>query len=178
MLINKIKEREDWVREERRRIWGPDYHDIPFPVRLHKLISCEQFSSALWWVDGGEAFAVQKNGYRDHIMNVFFDESKFRSLQTLLHKYGFHRLRTVADALPNVMIYRHDLFIRGDIDLCKNIKRNKNPPKAKSSPVQDEIHTNKISLPKQDLHDDDDLHSLDCCSLSSEEDFTLLKLDG
>jgi hypothetical protein len=58
------------------------------------------------------------------------------------------------------MIYRHDLFIRGDIDLCKNIKRNKNPPRAKSSTVQDEIYTNKIPLPKQDLYDDDDLHSV------------------
>jgi hypothetical protein len=130
------------------------------------LISSEEFSSALWWVECGRAFAVHKNGYQDQIMNIFFEEKKFHSLQTLLHKYGFRRIRAVSDALPNVLIYRHDLFIRGDIDLCKNIKRNKNPPKVKSSTVQEEIDTNKIPLPKQDLHDDDDLHSFDWRILS------------
>jgi hypothetical protein len=87
------------------------------------------FSTDLWWTDGGSSFAIDRQGFKEHIMNVFFDEHKFRSFQTLLHKYGFHSVHSVKKnkntTAADVIVYRHEMFVQDDMELCTLITRTR-----------------------------------------------------
>lgn len=111
------------ILARRRQVWGEDYRRLSFPVKLHALLSCGRFPNALWWLEDGEAFAVAREGYKKEIMSVFFDEHKFRSLQTLLHKHGFRMITSVNNEYHDILIYQHNLFVRDKPDLCKAIVR-------------------------------------------------------
>jgi hypothetical protein len=82
------------------------------------------FSTDLWWTDGGRSFAVDRQGFKEHIMNVFFDEHKFRSFQTLLQKYGFHSVHSIHNTVADVIVYHHEMFVQDDIELCRLITRS------------------------------------------------------
>jgi hypothetical protein len=130
----------------------------------------------MWWIEGGKAFAINRDGYKKHIMNVFFDEHKFRSLQTLLHKYGFRRVHSVPESRKNIpvqdiIIYEHDLFVEGDYDLSMQISRVKTSSSpvfpstviiSNTSVVSSESHHGSIS--DMEIYD---MNSFDCCSLAS-----------
>jgi hypothetical protein len=164
---------ERWVREERIKVWGPGYHKLPFPVLLHALLSSGKFTADLWWVQGGKAFAINREGYKKHIMSVFFDEHKFRSLQTILHKYGFRRVRAIFDGCTDVLIYQHDLFVEGDIESCMMISRVRKRRLFSTAPDISYVPMNGnclVTPPASSIDSfetDDDLDSCDCCSLVS-----------
>lgn len=129
---------DEGIRARRRQVWGADYRKLSFPVKLHALLSCGRFPNALWWLEGGKAFAVAREGYKEEIMSVFFDEHKFRSLQTLLHKHGFRMITSVNDEYHDILIYQHNLFVRDKPDLCKVIVRTnrKETSKQKKSRIE------------------------------------------
>jgi hypothetical protein len=118
-MMKSDKKRERWIRDQRIKIWGPVYRKLSFPALLHMLLSCGQFSSDLWWIERGKAFAINRDGYKKHIMNIFFDEHKFRSLQTLLHKYGFRRVHSVTELREDIPA--QDIIIYEPICLSKEI---------------------------------------------------------
>lgn len=77
IVVNEEQKRR--IEELRRLVWGGDYKRLPFPVKLHMLLSFNgAFASDLWWTDDGKAFVVDREGFKKHIMSVFFDEHKFR----------------------------------------------------------------------------------------------------
>jgi hypothetical protein len=110
------------------------------------LISCGRFHSDLWWVHGGRAFAINRDGYKKHIMNVFFDEHKFRSLQTLLHKYGFRRVEAINNLFTDIIIYQHDQFQEGDLAGSRGIVRVKTSAKKDDNPSSSELEPMKLQL--------------------------------
>ena len=122
-LIQSYQDREQRIEALRSLVWGPDYKKLPFPVKLHKLLSYDPISSDLWWTDGGRSFAVDRQGFKHHVMNVFFDEHKFRSFQTLLHKYGFRSVQSINNTVADIIVYRHKLFVQNNICQCKDITR-------------------------------------------------------
>jgi len=133
----------------RRQVWGADYRKLSFPVKLHALLSCGRFPNALWWVDeGGDAFAVAREGYKKEIMSVFFDEHKFRSLQTLLHKHGFRMITSVNNEYHDILIYQHKFFVRDKPDLCKMIVRTsrKETGKRMQKPSIENLRSPDISV--------------------------------
>jgi len=132
------EERIQQIEELRRLVWGRDYKKLPFPVKLHMLLSFNAgFASDLWWTNEGKSFAVDRAGFKRCIMSIFFDEHKFRSFQTLLHKYGFHHVTSVYmvdNNVIDVLIYQHELFVEDDIELCRHITRT---PSRRNSLKQD-----------------------------------------
>jgi Ran GTPase-activating protein (RanGAP) involved in mRNA processing and transport len=151
------------------------------------------FSTDLWWTDGGRSFAVDRQGFKEHIMNVFFDERKFRSFQTLLHKYGFYSVLSIHNSMTDVIVYSHEMFVQDDIELCRLITRAQN--RRSSAAMFQQQHDKETKAPRRlsemtqetepstDVSDDDDdeLMTLaqglsdvepiddddwDCCSLS------------
>ena len=116
-------DRQQQIESQRCQVWGRDYSRLPFPVKLHMLLSCRQYARDLWWTDEGKSFAVNREGYKRHIMSIFFDEHKYRSFQTLLHKYGFHTKSTFTSIHTDIIIYEHDLFRENDFELCKQMTR-------------------------------------------------------
>lgn len=122
------EERKRRKEELRRLVWGRDYKRLPFPVKLHMLLSYNgAFASNLWWTNDGKAFAVDREGFKKHIMSVFFDEHKFRSFQTILYKYQYHHVTSiymVDDYVADILIYQHELFQEDKIELCWQITRS------------------------------------------------------
>jgi hypothetical protein len=179
MKSTSMKSHEDkemCIEDQRRHVWGADYRKLSFPVKLHMLLSCDELASDLWWVDAGagkSAFAVDREGYKRHIMNIFFHENKFRSFQTLLHKYGFRTVTSINNAAADIIIYQHGLFVKGDLELCKKIARARDsnrssgciaPPSQQHPARNQEAKTPKrdCCLSRTPCVDDD------CCSMSSE----------
>mmetsp|Transcript_6048 Transcript_6048/g.11860 ORF Transcript_6048/g.11860 Transcript_6048/m.11860 type:complete len:278 (-) Transcript_6048:24-857(-) len=121
--MKELDEIEKCAEELRKRVWGQDYRHLAFPVRLHMLLCSEEYSDDLWWVHGGRAFAVDRKGYKKNIMSIFFDQNKFRSLQTLLWKYGFCTIESINNMEKDVIIYRRKFFVKEDPELCKQIVR-------------------------------------------------------
>ena len=117
------------AENQRQRLWGPLYHQIPFPLKLHMLVSSEELPE-MWWIDSGKAFAVDREGYKKNIMSVFFDQKKFRSLQTLLWKYDFCTVAAINNSIDDVIVYHHQYFMRDKPDLCRLISRKDHIPSA------------------------------------------------
>jgi len=121
--MKALKGIEKWAEEHRKRVWGENYRRMSFPVKLHVLLSREEYSDDLWWVHDGQAFAVDRNGYKKNIMSTFFNQSKFRSLQTLLWKYGFCTIEAINTMEKDIIIYRRKFFVKQHPELCKQIVR-------------------------------------------------------
>ena len=132
------EERKRRIEELRRLVWGHDYKRLPFPVKFHMLLSYNGvFASSLWWTNDGKAFVVDREGFKKHIMSIFFDEHKFRSFQTLLHKYQYRHVTSiymVDDYVVDILIYQHELFQEDNIELCRQITRS---PSRRNSLKQD-----------------------------------------
>lgn len=111
------------IESKRCQVWGRDYRSLLFPVKLHMLLSSRQYAYDLWWTDEGRSFAVNREGFKRHVMSVLFDEHKYRSFQTILHKYGFHTKATITSIQTDIIIYEHELFREDDFDLCKRMGR-------------------------------------------------------
>jgi hypothetical protein len=193
------KSRDTCIEDQRIHVWGPDYRKLSFPVKLHMLLSCDEFASDVWWVDDGagkSAFAVDREGYKRHIMSIFFHENKFRSFQTLLHKYGFRTVTSINNTATDIIIYQHAFFVKGNLHLCKKIARARDSNKARRciSPPRSqepEQHNHARNLkqevmvePKRDycftwstpcLLDMWVANCDDCCSLSSEDTVPLME---
>jgi hypothetical protein len=174
---------ERWIWDQRIIMWGPAYRKLPFPALLYTLLACGQFTSDLWWVQGGKAFAINREGYIKNIMSVFFDEHKFRSLQTILHKYGFRRLHAIIGGCTDIIIYQHDQFVEGDIESCMMITRVKKcrhfstAPEICYLPMSDNCFVTTPPSSIDSFDTDADLDSCDCCSLMS-VDTTRLRAEG
>ena len=117
----------DSAERQREHLWGPLYHQLPFPVKLHMLVSSEEVSE-LWWIDSGVAFAVDRERYKKNIMSVFFDQKKFRSLQTLLWKYDFCTVASINNLVNDVIVFHHKYFVRDSPNLCQLIRRKNHVP--------------------------------------------------
>ena len=132
------EDRKHRVEGLRRLVWGNDYKRLPFPCKLHMLLSFGGwFASNLWWTNGGKSFAVDREGFKQHIMSVFFDEHKFRSFQTLLHKYGFRMVTSIhmiENNAADVVIYNHKLFVANDFELNRQITRGSRGLRHRISP--------------------------------------------
>lgn len=142
------EERKRRIEELRRLVWGHDYKRLPFPVKLHMLLSYNGvFASSLWWTNDGKAFVVDREGFKKLIMSTFFDEHKFRSFQTLLHKYQFRHVTSiymVDDYVTDILIYQHELFQEDKIELCRQITRS---PSRRNSLKQDILQATNQAPP-------------------------------
>lgn len=56
-------------------------------------------------------------------MNVYFDQTKYRSLQTLLWKYGFHTIASFNNSTDDFIVYQHKFFVKNQPELCRQIIR-------------------------------------------------------
>lgn len=97
---------------------------VTFPQKLHAML-CEierdgQMSSIVSWHPEGKSFLIHNTtGFVAKILPTYFRQSKFQSFQRQLNAYSFNRQ---SDKLGCTIFY-HDMFIRGDPELCKQIKR-------------------------------------------------------
>jgi hypothetical protein len=133
----------------RSHVFGPNHERLSSLAKLHFLACNPSFNSDIFWTDDGKSIAINRVGYQRNIMNVFFDQSKFKSFQNLLSRYRFKTVRTINDytgstsTAVEVIIYYHPLFTREHVDIAammqltdrkamaQSIKMIVNPPEAR-----------------------------------------------
>ena len=147
-VLSLVAGRRDWPASEwaqcvdgfRRQFFGPDYKSMPFPLKLHKIVSCENLQPDIFWMDDGKSFAIHRYGYQQHIMGIFFDQSVLKSFQNRIHLYGFKTDLTTSQYdgrnAGDFIVFSHPKFERGREDLCSMIKRNDRKCKSPSTDAQ------------------------------------------
>jgi HSF-type DNA-binding len=76
------------------------------------------------WINDGKAFRVHDpKKFAEKIMPQWFNQTKFRSFQRQLHIYGFDRIRD--RSLSEDGAYFHQLFVKGQEDICTGMTRKK-----------------------------------------------------
>ncbi len=97
----------------------------PFPDKLHRMLNAverEGLSDVVSFFSHGRAFAIHKTRrFVSEIMPRFFRQSRLTSFQRQLNLYGFRRISQG----PDNGGYYHELFLKGRMGLCVNMKRVK-----------------------------------------------------
>eukprot|EP00980_Cylindrotheca_fusiformis_P002828 scaffold672_cov126-Cylindrotheca_fusiformis.AAC.29 len=92
-----------------------------FPFKLYKMLQESATSGkedVVSWALGGLAFQVHDpKRFVPEVLSKYFKQTKYKSFLRQLSFYGFKRKGT-ADGC-----YGHRYFIRGNMEMCKNIKR-------------------------------------------------------
>jgi len=118
----------------RSRVFGPDHEILSSLAKLHRLANHPSFNSVISWTDDGKSFVINRIEYQRRIMNVFFEQNKFKSFQNLLSRYRFKTMRTMNGGTAHeYIIYSHPLFTRGHLDIVAMAKLTNRVAKAQSS---------------------------------------------
>merc|ERR1719261_2358828 len=98
-----------------------------FPFKLHSILESSGKSgqeSIISCLPSGKAFKIHKpKEFADVIMPQYFNQTKYRSFQRQLYIYGFDRVKDKSS--DDYGAYFHELFVRGETDLCLDMTRKK-----------------------------------------------------
>lgn len=118
-----------------------------FPFKLHSILeNAEKMNRVdiVSWLPSGKAFKIHKpKDFADTIMPQYFNQTKYRSFQRQLYIYNFDRVKDKAS--NEYGAYVHELFIRGDSDLCVDMTRQK----IKGTGLSNEERRQKAALSKE-----------------------------
>jgi len=93
---------------------------MPFPEKLHVVLSHEKYSDVISWQPHGRCFILHNpQEFLRNIMPKHFRQSKLTSFQRQLNLYGFCRITSG----PDKGSYYHELFLRGKPHLCTGMVR-------------------------------------------------------
>jgi HSF-type DNA-binding len=133
----KLNDRHFVVHNYHDHAWVPDESDceddtprrggvaVSFPARLHDVldrVEREGWGHVISWQPHGRCFLIHNpHDFQEHVLPVYFGQSKLTSFQRQLNLYGFCRLTRGTDAGA----YYHELFLRGKFFLTKRMLRTK-----------------------------------------------------
>lgn len=130
-----------------------------FPFKLHALIDDAEKDGRddiVSWIQDGKAFQIHKpKEFTNLLLPKHFDSIQYRSIQRQLHIYGFQLLKKSgrAKATPMRGAYAHELFIKGNRELCQHMirrkmsdNRRKKDGKKKKRNSNSELKRNQASL--------------------------------
>lgn len=121
----------------------------PFPEKLHEMLSAESLphtdaSSIVSWLPHGRAFIVKKpKQFTTEIMPKYFRQTKLTSFQRQLNLYGFRRITRG----PDSGAYYHELFLRGRLQLCMKMVRQKVKGTGHKQPTDISTEPNFYTMP-------------------------------
>ena len=102
----------------RSSVFGPNHNRLSTLAKLHVLANDPSFNSVIAWTDDGKSFMINRFEYQRHVMNVFFEQKKFKSFQNLLSRYRFKTVQTINGGTAHeCIIYSHPLFTRDYLDI-------------------------------------------------------------
>lgn len=103
-------------------------HAVQFPLKLHEMLTWSEqngYETVVSWLPGKlqNAFKVHKKDvFVEKIMPRFFKQTQYKSFIRQLNLWDFER---ILDSSPNKGGYTHELFVRGNPMLCKEMRRTK-----------------------------------------------------
>jgi hypothetical protein len=124
---------------------------LPFPENLMSLLDSDKVSDIIRWLHDGDAFCLIPSLFAEHVLDKYFQGTKFESFTRKLNRWGFKRVAG-QKVPPNTVAYYHKDFIRGSPKLLKNM----NGGKAKNITARDKLIHNaqRHHQPKQNEHHD------------------------
>lgn len=91
-----------------------------FPMKLHEILSREEFSSIIAWAPHGRSWRVLKpKTFESKVLPQFFRHGKYNSFTRQVNGWGFRRITQG----PDHNTYYHEFFLRGLPHLCKKMRR-------------------------------------------------------
>ena len=118
---------------------------VLFPWKLHDMLEAAEdleFTTVVSWLPDGKTFRVHdKERFVNHIMQRYFDQTKYKSFQRQLNMWGFRRPLSG----PEKNGYSHQHFVRGRPSLCCRMQRTKKSTKSKAAGASPE--TKKKTAP-------------------------------
>jgi HSF-type DNA-binding len=117
-----------------------------FPQKVYRMIEDAErdgMGDVVSFLPHGKAFSIHKpRQFISDVMPKFFSTNRMSSFQRQLNLYGFRRITDGVDKGA----YFHELFSKGQKNLCKQIKRKKNVLDKDSSHLSsDHLNTDHFS---------------------------------
>ena len=135
-------------------------HTVSFPLKLFRMLEAterEGKECIVSWHPDGSSFQVHHaQKFVDEVLPNHFKQTKYKSFQRQLNFYGFQRITSG----PLEGSYQHHLFVKGNEELCKQIRRQ-------TQSVSKSIIKSPIQEEEQHASDDD---SASECSESNDND--------
>lgn len=76
-------------------LWEASGKEPPFPVKLHRMLSSQQFRDVITWLPNGRAFAIlDQEAFEKQVIPTFFKTGRFASFCRQLNCWGFRRVTT------------------------------------------------------------------------------------
>ena len=98
---------------------------VSFPLKLQRMLDkleAERDTDIISWLSHGRAFIVHDpESFVDHLMPVYFNQSKYSSFQRQLHMYNFQRITAGRDKSA----YHNPNFQRGKPHMCARMTRTR-----------------------------------------------------
>lgn len=99
--------------------------NLPFPIKLHYILSNPEFSDYIAWLPHGRAWKVtDQKGFESKVIPKFFRSDRMASFMRQVNGWAFNRITEG----PDMNAYYHEMFLRGIPNLCFEMRR---PPKVK-----------------------------------------------
>ena len=118
----------------------------PFPMKLHYILSQEEVSDIISWQPHGRSFKLHNpDKFLEKVMPLHFDQTKLSSFRRQLNLYGFRRILSGRDKGG----YYHEMFLRGQPELCSQIIRTTAKGKAKVKVAEPNFYKMPFSVENQ-----------------------------
>lgn len=104
---------------------------LQFPLVLHDLLNSAETQDHEWivsWLPGNpqNSFKVHdKEMFVERVLPRFFKQTHYKSFLRQLNLWGFTRIIGSDEDSSSKGGYRHNLFVKGEPDLCLDMKRKK-----------------------------------------------------
>ncbi|KAL9188429.1 hypothetical protein ACHAXT_006807 [Thalassiosira profunda] len=143
---------KDDAEEFRLDFFGSNHKSLSLLAKLHAVVSCEHVRE-VFWLDDGKSFAINRDGYKDNIMSVFFDHNRIKSLLNRLSDNNFELGRSMGRFPDHVahkfLVYSHPSFIpEGLLDSMPGSPSNRNVG-ATEAALNDESNRSRTEDPSE-----------------------------
>lgn len=122
----------------------------PFPLKLHAILSNRNYEDLIVWLPSGKSWRILNPlAFEKIVIPHYFRHAKYASFMRQVNGWGFKR--TLHGVEHNS--YFHELFIRGDPELCFKMKRVGATRNAAGEPVEQEPSSDEESKSKKGAKD-------------------------
>mmetsp|Transcript_41673 Transcript_41673/g.63090 ORF Transcript_41673/g.63090 Transcript_41673/m.63090 type:complete len:394 (-) Transcript_41673:185-1366(-) len=106
-----------------------DGRDLPFPSKLHQIMSNPEFRDIITWLPHGRAWKMlNRKAFEEKVIPMYFRHCRYASFMRQVNGWGFNRIARG----PDTNAYYHEMFLRGMPELCENIRRPTEKPAMKT----------------------------------------------
>ncbi|CAB9523841.1 HSF-type DNA-binding [Seminavis robusta] len=115
----------------------PSAGALRLPDKIMAILLREEAPDAIWWLQKGTAFAMQKEKFQAMILDKHFRGNKFKSLVRNLHRWGFKRMTCDTSASGKTIAFSHKCFRKDKPELVKLIQITKEKDNSTAAKARD-----------------------------------------